>query len=268
MLFDPEQKEFYAYVQDKDDPEGNLMPGVSAIAQDPSGSIWVATWSFGIYKISPPFMRNGNYIYGTTKSYKYEVGLPEELNEWGIRSLLVPDDNSKIELWIGTDAGGLFKLAQNSDQKEFLINYSTKDGLPDQSINGIEEDAYGYLWLSTGNGLSRFDPETETFINYTIEDGLPGNLFGWLSHYRDPGGKLYYNIEGQGLISFYPDSLNINQYVPPVYITGISVYNDQLEINEDSPLRAALSETDEVVFSYEQNYITLKYAALNFIKSH
>jgi len=45
-------------------------------------------------------------------------------------------------------------------QKE-IKQYTTTHGLPNNVVHGIMEDSYGYLWLSTDKGLSRFQPQTE-----------------------------------------------------------------------------------------------------------
>lgn len=42
--------------------------------------------------------------------------------------------------------------------------YSTKDGLPQKRISGILQDKKGFIWLSSWNGLSRFDGYS--FSNY------------------------------------------------------------------------------------------------------
>lgn len=52
-------------------------------------------------------------------------------------------------------------------------NYSKKDGLADISVYCTLQDAKGFLWFGTRNGLSRFDGMT--FKNYNKKDGLPGN---------------------------------------------------------------------------------------------
>ena len=44
-------------------------------------------------------------------------------------------------------------------------------------FEGILEDRVGRLWLSTKKGISRFDPQTETFRNYDVSDGLQSNEF-------------------------------------------------------------------------------------------
>ena len=44
----------------------------------------------------------------------------------------------------------------------------------------MREDAHGELWISTNNGISRFNPVTGSFRNYSVADGLPGaDLTAW-----------------------------------------------------------------------------------------
>ena len=38
-----------------------------------------------------------------------------------------------------------------------FVNYSAADGLPSNSVYAITQDAEGFLWIGTGNGLARFD---------------------------------------------------------------------------------------------------------------
>lgn len=45
-----------------------------------------------------------------------------------------------------------------------LSHYSTEDGLASNAITDIQQDYYGYLWIATWNGLSRFDGYN--FYNY------------------------------------------------------------------------------------------------------
>jgi len=55
-----------------------------------------------------------------------------------------------------------------------LSHYSTDDGLPSNAISHLEHDDYGYVWLLTWNGISRFDGYN--FYNYKtgIRSGVPG----------------------------------------------------------------------------------------------
>jgi signal transduction histidine kinase/ligand-binding sensor domain-containing protein len=44
-----------------------------------------------------------------------------------------------------------------SDSSWFARSWTTEDGLPNNSVNGIAQSADGYLWLGTPSGLARFD---------------------------------------------------------------------------------------------------------------
>lgn len=45
-----------------------------------------------------------------------------------------------------------------------LVNYTTRDGLPSNSVGRILEDAAGNLYLPTGEGISKFDGQTFTTL--------------------------------------------------------------------------------------------------------
>ena len=55
-----------------------------------------------------------------------------------------------------------------------LSHYSTEDGLPSNAIANFTSDDYGYLWIATWNGISRFDGYH--FYNYKtgITSGIKG----------------------------------------------------------------------------------------------
>lgn len=43
--------------------------------------------------------------------------------------------------------------------------FTTNDGLPDNSINAIQKDSKGFIWIATNNGLTRFDGQN--FVNFS-----------------------------------------------------------------------------------------------------
>ena len=53
---------------------------------------------------------------------------------------------------------------QGQQLQASLSHFSTDDGLTSNAISGIYQDDYGYLWVATWNGLSRFDGFN--FYNY------------------------------------------------------------------------------------------------------
>lgn len=53
------------------------------------------------------------------------------------------------------------------------IYYTTRDGLPSNSVYRTILDRRGFLWIATENGIARFDGKN--FRNYTTVHGLPAN---------------------------------------------------------------------------------------------
>jgi|GEM_PF-845045 len=53
------------------------------------------------------------------------------------------------------------------------IFYTTKDGLPSNSVYRTILDNHGFLWIATENGLAKFDGKN--FKTYTTAQGLPDN---------------------------------------------------------------------------------------------
>ena len=84
--------------------------------------------------------------------------------------------DSEGTVWLGLWGGGLCRYDVTSGQ---ILTYTMDDGLPSNNIQGLLEDVEGRaLWMSTFDGISRMNLETEQFTNFSIEDGLQGKMFG------------------------------------------------------------------------------------------
>lgn len=80
-----------------------------------------------------------------------------------------------------------------------IRTYATADGLPRDSVVHIEQDSRGFLWVFTGDGLSRFDGYT--FRNYTTDEGLADRRVNDLLETRAGG---YWIATESGLCRFNP----------------------------------------------------------------
>ena len=134
---------------------------------------------------------------------------------------------------------------------------------PHDTVYGILEDEDGHLWLSTARGLSRFDPTARTFRNYTASDGLQGDVFNPGSYYKASTGELFFGGPN-GLTHFYPDDIQENPHIPPVYVTSLQLADEPVGVGGDSPLQTSILDTEALVLSYEDRIISFEFAALSF----
>ncbi len=58
-------------------------------------------------------------------------------------------------------------------QQPFLRHYDVDDGLPGSHVYQILQDKHGFIWISTDQGIARFDGYE--FTHFTVDDGLPSN---------------------------------------------------------------------------------------------
>jgi ligand-binding sensor domain-containing protein/GAF domain-containing protein/two-component sensor histidine kinase len=241
----PAENRFRNYILQNNNLTDN---DVRVVVRDIDGCIWIGG-GLGLYRMDPKK--------GSTEKFKYNEIDPNGISEGWVLSILVASDST---LWIGTN-GGLNRF--NRETRQFT-RYYVKDGLPNDVINGIEEDDNGCLWLSTNKGISKFNPKASDFKNYDVSDGLQGNEFYQCSHFKSRRGELFFG-GANGFNVLRPKDFTYNSFVPPVYITDFRIFNKPVQISSDSPLKADILQTDSIPLSYTQSVITFEFAALNYI---
>jgi serine phosphatase RsbU (regulator of sigma subunit)/ligand-binding sensor domain-containing protein len=216
------------------------------------------------------YQNDGTLLIGsTTGLFMYDIrkNSIESLQE-GTPTVFTPNlklindlfvDKNKI-VWIATN-GGLIKYDRNS--KQFNVLYD-KDGLPSNYIVAIEEDTYGSLWLSTLNGITKFNKDIANpiFINYDVKDGLQGYAFNRRASFRSETGELFFAGQN-GFNAFH--SSNINKQVPLINISQLKISNEPVfPSSKNSPLTKSILETKEIEIAYSQNNISFEFNAIHF----
>jgi len=241
-LFDETNGTFKSFVPPTSD-------AILSIAEDNKNNLWVGTYGGGL-----------NYFDTQSKKFTTYTNQANDANSICndiIVSLLYRSDN---ELWIGTANG--FSMMDLTNKQ--FTNYFGEHGLPSNFINAVLIDKNGLLWLSTNNGLSKFNTQTKTFVNYDQSDGLQGNEFNKGVAFKASNGEMFFG-GSNGFNSFYPDSLLLNTNVPPILITDFYLFNQRITPDDKgSVLTKIVSETDEIVLNYKQNFFGFEFVALNF----
>jgi ligand-binding sensor domain-containing protein/signal transduction histidine kinase len=231
------------------DPNNNKSLGgdyVRCFYEDKKGHIWIGSGG-GVSVFNPSTKDFTNYNQANTN---FESDIIFSIYE-----------DSKGNMWIGSMGGGLIKL--NPETRK-IIDYTTKEGLPDNTINGIVEDQYGYLWISTNNGLCRFDPRTGNCKNLGLDNGLQSFEFSQGACLKTKGGEILFGgINGFNVV--YPDNIITNEIVPPVVISDLKIFNKTVVAGQEgSPLQKDILETKEITLSYRQSIFSFSFGALNY----
>jgi ligand-binding sensor domain-containing protein len=210
-----------------------------------SGYLWLGTWGFGLFKFDKES--------GVFTPYSNE---PNNKNSLSHDIVSVIFEDSQERFWVGTYGGGLNKFDKKTGT---FRHYTKREGLVNNVVYGILEDSSGSLWISTNKGLCSFNPETENFRSFDVKDGLQSNEFNSGSYCLARDGRMYFGGIN-GINVFYPEKIRDNPYVPPVVLTSFRIFDQERKLGDD------ITKDKEVILSYQQNFITFEFAALDFTR--
>ncbi|HET9587483.1 MAG TPA: two-component regulator propeller domain-containing protein [Anaerolineales bacterium] len=234
---------FIHYYPEIGNPNSLSGTSIYSMLEDRDGNLWVGTFDSGLNK----FNRETEEF----TRYEYDPRSKASISNDSILSIF---QDSKGRLWIGTAGGGLNLYHPETDSFTY---YLEKDGLPNGVVYGILEDENGYLWVSTNFGLSRFDPETETFRNFDSGDGLQSNEFNSGAYAKGKKGEFYFGGI-HGLNVFYPSRIKDNAYLPQVTLTALTQEDRPIEV--DSSVETAKN----ISLKWPQNSLEFEFAALSY----
>ncbi|HLO81797.1 MAG TPA: two-component regulator propeller domain-containing protein, partial [Chitinophagaceae bacterium] len=232
----------YRYNRQKDKFEvfSQQLFNLVALAEDRKGQLWAGN-STNLVRID---RNNNNHLF-------YHIGKP-------VRAIYEGKDN---EIWVGSEGGGLMLFDANTGK--ITERYSDINGLCSNSVLNIKEDEFGHLWLSTFNGISRFDPVKKTFENFFQSDGLQSNQFTYNAATKLSSGELIFGgINGFNV--FRPNDISVRDFMPTVLITDILVNNKRLADEESFVGKKKDGQVQELHIPYSEALLAFKFDALEF----
>jgi signal transduction histidine kinase/ligand-binding sensor domain-containing protein len=245
-VLDPGTGKFHHHRYDKFYSNSIPSDWIQCITVDKNDKLWLGTFK-GLAEYDPDK--------GSFKTYK--------TNDSYINYILDIYEDSKGMIWLGTCGGG---LAYFNPQTKEIKNFTISNGLSDNTIKGILEDDFGYLWLSTNNGITRLNLKDNSIRPYSIKDGAPPVSYFLGAKYKDEDGKIYFG-SNKGYVIIDPRMTRENMQPPPVVFTELKINNEIIFAGKNSPLKSDITEARELLLRYDQNSVTLKFAALNFNNS-
>jgi nitrate/nitrite-specific signal transduction histidine kinase/ligand-binding sensor domain-containing protein len=242
--FDNEKQEFTRFVHDKEQLDTLNSDAITALTASNTGKFWIGTYA-GLNLFDP--------VTGIAERFVINPGQQEDYSELEILSI---HEAREGILWIGTLGRGLVRFDPLTGETR---NFHEKDGLPNDTIYGILEDDAGQLWMSTNNGLGRFDPEALKIKVFTARDGLQANEFNSFAYFESQDGEMFFGGIN-GVSAFYPPQIQENSYLPPVVL--VSLTSGGRPISDVYPVE----QLADASFQYPRNSFEFEFAGLSYIQ--
>lgn len=144
------------FIHKRTDPGSVPSNYISSLVEDRQGRLWVATDGDGVAwrdsatgQFRRPQSANGQMLVDPQAQ---------------IRTMFV---DRRQRLWLATRQSGLLLVdAIAGTVREFRRDLTDPNSLSDDSVFAVAEDATGQIWIGTGSGLDRLDPDSASIESY------------------------------------------------------------------------------------------------------
>ncbi len=153
---------------------GDLM----SIKEDRTGTLWAGN-AQSLIRIDQANKQHQYYEIGKTVRAIYE--------------------DRQGRFWVGSEGGGLVLFDRKAGK--IARRYTEDEGLSSNTVMNILEDSTGNLWISTTNGLNKFNPQSGKFNRFYESDGLQSSQFSYRAAIQLRSGS-WLLAATMGLISF------------------------------------------------------------------
>lgn len=206
-----------------------------------SGEIVIASMLYGLAVIDPADNSVRRILpYDITQRF-----MPTALHE-----------DSEGTVWIGTRGDGLLRWNPAADYITVVDNPYCAD------IAAIAEAPAGTLWVSTLDGLLKYDKATGHFTSYTAADGIGGTQFNKGSVLHDAQGALLFGGT-HGLTVFDPSKTDIHRDID-LKIEELTIDNNIQQPGRSRSIDRSLLYLSPITIYPRQSNIGLSFAGLDF----
>ncbi|MEO1713567.1 MAG: histidine kinase dimerization/phospho-acceptor domain-containing protein, partial [Bacteroidota bacterium] len=239
-----------------------------SLMEDDQGIIWAGTErgmlaydpqkeKLEVHAFEEPFtVLNQSYIYGFFQHSlnNYWIASSSGLYLWSPRKGIIDHyhteatdgkriphnqiyfvlDEGKDTLWLGTGGAGLLQLVLEEGMIQEQEQLTVTSGLLNTNIYAIYPDEFGFLWMSSDNGIIRYQRERQQIRVFLPKDGVTHHEFNRISHFQDATGRIFFGGLN-GVTAFHPrDFLGApNSYDPILRVTGYQKYELSTGLMQD-----------------------------------
>lgn len=208
IIFDPRKEVITEHIQHEDDIANSLkFNEVSEIFIDENNDVFANTDPQGVDIITSVPSAFTCYTYGKSKNFN--------LSGYSIRGLA---EDKNADIWVGTELTGLNRLSPNTGQ---VRHYTTKDGLPDNTIRYILRDQSDRIWVATLNGFALYLPDSDRFRQFELP------VFCEVSNLLAVNSSLLLLITSKGIMFFDTQKMQVDKTEKNSFVGGYASYFDE-----------------------------------------
>ncbi len=217
----------------------STLTNVQCMTEDKEGGLWGGNYN-SLIKIDPISKKHRQYYIGYT-----------------IRT--IHEDNNG-NFWVGTQGGGLLLFDRKTGSYK---RFDESNGLPGNSVLRILEDKRGDLWMSSFIGLLHMDVKDNKIRCFSQSDGLQSNQFNFnAATILHTGEFVFGGLKGFNI--FYPESIQLQGAVPPLFLTGIRIGDHALHAASSFVTKRTMENINEITLPYDSATLSVDFVALEY----
>ena len=206
-------------------------------------SLWFSSSSDGVFRYQDNILNKKSVHDGLLSNFSISI-----------------DVDNLENIWVSSDAG-INIFDKNFNLLKTIIK---KDGLPSDAIWTIVFDGLNSIWAGSSNGLSKIDVNNYSIVNFNKLDGVQDFEYHFGSSWLSPQGKVF--IGGvNGFNQFFPENVTKDAYVPPFYLTELTILGEKVNLNQRAENISELPEQlSQLILDSHQDIVSFKFTSLDY----
>lgn len=250
----------------KEDRQGNLMflhsgnllknypyehgMRIRHISRTVQGTILIGTTD-GLITFSEQF-RQPEEI----KFYR-NVRIPKLTSSLSSNDVMHSFTDSRNVTYIATLTGGINKIMSSNLLTDLIHfkHYTMANGLGSDLVLSISEDAHGYLWIVSENGLSRFDTRREVFDNFGSKFMQQEFNLTEVPSLSIANNRLLFGTD-MGMLIVNTSKMKKSNYTPNIVFTGLKI--------QGRTQQTSLENLKVLSLNPSERNLTFQFAAIDY----
>ena len=187
--FDRKTNTLTHYALPESQPPGTAVTRITAILEDHTGALWIATHGSGLLRYDRDHRR---FI-----RYRNDPADPDSLPQNEVDALF---EDREGGIWVGLGSMGVVRFTTNAPPFKRLPHAPASRVEP--FVGAIYEDRQRAVWVGTPQALNRIDRKAGTLTSY--RRGAPAASTDVITLRDDHAGNLWVGTYGHGLLRFDP----------------------------------------------------------------